>query len=195
MAPNPIACSHRLYFPTVVDGITHHHHLFVHAVAGGTDYQLVHQLSADQDWQDDANHWNVLLAAIYDDATEFGEIELQAYEAGSYVTISTVSPTADAGTAGGTYFPASQLTMIWRDAVLRRVNLVFLESVYGNPRRWVTTGTATAALNAITTDIRFPVGDNDAGFWLCSRSEDFLVSFISGTATDNKQLRRRRGLI
>lgn len=195
MAPNPIACSHRLYFPTVVQGITHHHHLFVHAVAGGTDYQLVHQLSADQDWQDDANHYQALLADCYNAEAAFGDIELQAYEAGTYVTISTVAAgVANGDNANGTFL-ASQVTITARDDVLRKVKIILLESYLGNPYRKVSVSTLSGSIHPLCTDIFAPVGDNDTGFWVRSRSEQFLASFISVVATDNKQVRRRRGLI
>lgn len=195
MAPNPIACSHRVTIPYSNDGLQHTQHLFVKATASGGGYDLIHQLSGDQPWEDDVNHWIALAAEFFKTTTLFGSCILEQYAAGEYLPVATMTPTQTTGNRSSSYAPASQLTNVFRDTAFRKVRINFMETVIGNPFHYTSLTTANADLNALLSDIISPVGDNDAGFWLRSRSEYFISSFVSSTATDNKRLRRDRNLI
>jgi len=196
MAPNPIACSHRLYIPYTVSGLNHVTTLFVHAQSDGEGgYELVHYGNPNKPWQDDADRWNLYMSDLYNTAVTFGDIILQQYAAGEYIPVATHTPGETNGTSVAATFPASQLTIVGRDNAFRKLRINLQETIIGNPFHYVVPTTPTAALNSLLSGLVNPTDDNDPGFWIRSRSEYVWGSFISVTATDNRHTRRNRGLI
>lgn len=195
MAPNPIACSHRISVPVVVAGLTHMQRWFVKAVAAGASWDLEHQLSANQSWKDDAEHLLALVMANFHTSVAVGQLVLEEYAFGAYFPLEFYTPTADAGTNSGATQVASQVTWTFRDTLLRKAKLVWLESYMPQPSHVTSPGVFGAPQAPFIDDILSPSGDNDAGFWLRSRSEVFLSTYVAMTSCENDKVRRARGLL
>ena len=143
----PLTAAGRITFTQVIDGLAHKMRFYVRNVqAGGTDYKINTRTtdSNDLNWQDAADALAVLLNPILATNATYSDAALET-RSGTIWTPVSFHAVTDAS-AGGTYRPAQQATLVLRGKLLKQCHIVLLEACFGDPLHYAGYGSMTGAV-------------------------------------------------
>lgn len=193
----PLAATHRIEFPIVVDGFTHHVRQYVKVTpgAGPSGFDAVLRdgtLGVDVTDCADALY-NIYKAHFQASVTTFGQPELQVFSSGAWLPVATL-PTTTAPTGTTAYVKASQWTMSMRDTDFHRIRSILLEADFFAGSKQIPPG--APGFDTIIAWYNGPIAlvHTNGWNWIVGRSNLYIGAVISVVTDLNDKIRRRRGI-
>lgn len=193
--PKPKLNNGRIQIAYNSDGSSPHEcNLDVHISnpSGPAPFLLAEQTGGTVLWTDAVDQFVALMKAFFRSTGTIQNATLSKYVSGVYQPVDTYS-IGVAGTSSNTQVPASEATIVFRDAAYNLDKIVLLEGTFGVPFH-TAYGLLFPAAQALVDDVLNQAAGH-VGTWYQSKSAQPIQSFLFWTHTLNKRLRRVHGYV
>lgn len=195
----PLTATDRFEFEVFVSGLPHKIHAYCKRTVPlmGAEQIINRDGSTPMDAGDSAQgFWNGI-RGIFDTTVVAPSVVLQNRSGIVWNPVASYTLT-DAGSAGGSIYLASQLTVLINDTAFKKIRLTLMEPNEGyvghSPTGLGITGTIDAMIPTFTDSSS---ASNSPFFWMKSRGDNYIAASgaVRGATLDlNDKLKRRRGL-
>lgn len=194
----PLSATGRIVLPYTVDGQVHQWHAYVrNPTVTGSTYNINTRTtdSNDLDWLAAADGMAATLSKFVSSATAFGSALLQLRSGSVFNTVAAKTVTNGSAVSG--YNKASQLSIVMRDTLFRKVKVILLEGIFSPPFHAPGYPTGDTGVDGLVKEFTSAHTVTAAPYiWLVGRGNGYLnTSPVLGvTIALNRKVRRNRGL-
>lgn len=194
MTPTPISTAHVLVFKYLQRGLTHSSRYYVNATPSGdpSGYDLITIGASVRALADVVDDWRGVFGPVCGDTTTAAGWFLYEVGIGELILLSSGSYTF--ASVGGAHEVAGQAFLTYRDTANKLFKLEVLEGNYETPSRDTDPGNIGVAFGNLADSV-LDLTAGGIGYWARSRADHDFRRFIAYTATLNRRLRKRRGMV
>lgn len=194
MPLTPISTSHVLVFRYAQRGLTHSSRYYVNATPSSdpSGFDLLEVGVGVRALADVITDWKTVFGPVCGDTTTGAGWSL--YEVGIGELILVSSGSYSFASVGGGHEVAGQAFLTYRDTANKLFKLEVLEGNYETPARSTSTADIGVAFGNLANSV-LDLTAGGIGNWARSRGNHEFRRYIAYTATLNRKLRKRRGMV